>query len=603
MSHWSENCNRLRIRSLQVTDLRRLVKVGLRSGPAVYFLWFPPGRGDADASNSDKAFQLLASFFAGLHERSTVCILTTPPDAARLLPHLEAALQFQLWVAVKLSPNTYPTARGGLPQRHAALLVLTRYRDALRHTKTRIRYTYCPACGKTTKDYGGKKHLYHEYGTLVSDVWRDIECDPHHNTKPLVDRLRDLFGLEPYKTLHLLDMRLCSKFAPGHTPISAHESRLPFGRHGPAIPMESRLVNGDCLKLLRTLPDNSADFCFADPPYNLKKKYDHWNDTLESVEYFKWCDEWLAELGRVLKPGRTLAVMNIPLWAARHYRYLCSVLDFQSWIAWDALSFPVRMVMPAHYVILCFSKGKPRLLPGISDATVTPQDKEALTPPAEFFCVRPSCITQRRMRRVSDEGEIGDLWYDIHRLKHNSRRVDHPCQLPPKLMRRLFALFTRPRELVLDCFNGAGTSTLIAHQMGRRFIGVEISAQYHQIALERHEQISRGENPFGKRKRVPNVKNSPVERLPKQTYAVSKKVLQLDVRRIACQIGRLPKREEVKTLSTFPIEFFDRYFISWGEVCAAARTTGMSELPAGAMEETFRQGYLFSRKKSRKHKT
>jgi site-specific DNA-methyltransferase (adenine-specific) len=42
---------------------------------------------------------------------------------------------------------------------------------------------------------------------------------------------------------------------------------------------------------------------------------------------------------------------------------------------------------------------------------------------------------------------------------------------------------------------------------------------------------------------------------------------------------RLPTREEVKTASKYPIEYFDRYFISWGEVCAAARTTGMSELP------------------------
>jgi site-specific DNA-methyltransferase (adenine-specific) len=183
------------------------------------------------------------------------------------------------------------------------------------------------------------------------------------------------------------------------------------------------------------------------------------------------------------------------------------------------------------------------------------------------------------MRGVSDRGEISDLWHDIHRLKHNSRRVDHPCQLPPLLMRRLFALFTKPGESVLDCFNGAGTSTLVAQRMGRKFTGIELSEKYHQLALERHEQIARGEDPFGKRESVPQAKNSRVERLPKQKYAVSKKTLQLEIRQIARHLGRLPSREDVQTLSKYPLEYYERYFISWGEVCAAARTTGMSELP------------------------
>jgi site-specific DNA-methyltransferase (adenine-specific) len=153
-------------------------------------------------------------------------------------------------------------------------------------------------------------------------------------------------------------------------------------------------------------------------------------------------------------------------------------------------------------------------------------------------------------------------------------------------MRRLFALFTRPGDVILDCFNGAGTSTLVAHQMGRRFIGIEVSPEYHNITRERHEQVAQGWDPFGKRDAVPRAKNSPVERLPKQKYMVSKKRLQLEVRRIAHQLGHLPSREEVQMLSKYPIEYYDQYFISWGEVCAAARTTGMSELPPSLEEST-----------------
>jgi len=116
--------------------------------------------------------------------------------------------------------------------------------------------------------------------------------------------------------------------------------------------------------------------------------------------------------------------------------------------------------------------------------------------------------------------------------------------------------------------------------MERRFIGIELSTRYYRIAKERHEMLSQGEDPFGKRASIPNAKNSRVERLPKQKYAVSKKVLQLEVRQIVRKLGRLPTREEVRKMSKYPIKYFEDYFISWGEVCAAARHEGMSDSPS-----------------------
>ena len=52
----------------------------------------------------------------------------------------------------------------------------------------------------------------------------------------------------------------------------------------------------------------------------------------------------------------------------------------------------------------------------------------------------------------------------------------------------------------------------------------------------------------------------------------------MEVKRIANELSRLPTREEVERLSKYPIDLYDKYFVSWGEVCAAARTTGMSEV-------------------------
>ena len=578
MAHSSENSHKLDIERTVVFKLEQLENI--QGDDQVYLFRFPARRTNRDAFDSRASFQKIADFCNRLNENSTACILTTPPDAAQFYPYLEKSLRFQLWIAVKSSLSENKSRQSKLPERHTALLVLTRYRGALQHAKTRIRYSYCPACGKTTKDYGGKKHLYHEYGTLMSDVWRDIEIDPEGEIDQVIDRLCDLFGIVPYKTLRYIDLSHCADLVPKSQSELVREQMALFQLpEAPATPTRSRLINRDCLQALKSIPDNSIDFCFADPPYNLEKKYDGYNDSIELRDYFEWCDRWLSELARVLKPGRTCAVLNIPLWAIRHYQRLSTVLNYQAWIVWDALGFPVRMIMPSHYSIICFSKGVSRPLPGLAKIERDALETENLSPLAESFCTRTSCISSRRRMGISDRDELSDLWYDMHRLKHNSRRVDHPTQLPPTLMRRLISLFTYPHELVLDCFNGAGTTTLAAQQIGREYIGIELSKHYHEIAVQRHDDLRHGKDPFGKNNATPAAKNSRVPRLPKQVYAVSKKVLQLDVKRIALQIGHLPTRSEVEKLSKYPIEYFDRYFVSWGEVCAAARTTGMSELP------------------------
>ena len=97
--------------------------------------------------------------------------------------------------------------------------------------------------------------------------------------------------------------------------------------------------------------------------------------------------------------------------------------------------------------------------------------------------------------------------------------------------------------------------------------------------MERHRQLTQGQDPFAKQTATPEAKNSRVQRIPKQKYEVTKKQLQLEVKRIAEELGRLPTRAEVEILGSNPIDYFDKYFINWGEACAAARTTGMSEFP------------------------
>jgi site-specific DNA-methyltransferase (adenine-specific) len=394
----------------------------------------------------------------------------------------------------------------------------------------------------------------------------------------VIDRFADLFGLEPYKQLTVLDCRPLNlqRLPAQPVRIDFEESKLPED-------FTDRILDGDCLKELRRIPSNSIDFAFTDPPYNLGKKYLGYTDDLEIQNYFKWCDEWITELARVLKPGRTLALLNIPLWAVRHFFYMQTVLKFQNWIVWDALGFPVRLIMPAHYTILCFSKGESRELPGLTGesrhipVSSAPKTFNTLEPLADGYCLRADCVSTRIAARIDDRAPLTDVWGDIHRLKHNSLRVDHPCQLPPHLMYRLISIFTKPGDSILDCFNGAGTTTLTAHQLSRKYIGIESSEKYCAMTEERHLEIQNGLNPFRKKERVLTSKNSPVPRLAKQVYKVPKKTLQLEVKRVARQLSHIPSRDELVKHGKYPIEYYDKYFLSWGEVTAAARTTGMTE--------------------------
>lgn len=579
MAYFSESAKRLKIQQVTISSHGALLDIARNFNEAcIVILPFHSqvsyGRRLMDADN------LVAETAANLGNEATLITLGEAVD----LVHIHAAVaeqpRYQHWIAIKRKPVLNPKDLTLLPNHHFGALIHTKYNQPLRHTKTRIAYTYCPVCDKTTKDYGGKKHTYHEYGTLLSDVWRDIDCNPNGDLTEVTERFSDLLGVSPYKNLLVLDCRQLK--LKRQTPLLSEFVPSRKNNNGRVLETNT-LIQGDCMDELKRIPDNTIDFAFADPPYNLAKKYTGYSDSLEITEYFKWCDTWLTELARVLRPGRICAVLNIPLWATRHFLHMQTLLKFQNWIAWDALSFPVRLIMPSHYTILCFSKGNPRHLPGLTGEKYQTNDLgildsyKPLEPLAEGYCNRTQCVEIRKAKRLNDRGPLTDLLWDIHRLKHNSRRVDHPCQLPPQLMYRLISLFTKPGEVVLDCFNGAGTTTLSAHQIGRKYIGIESSKEYHLMALSRHEEILNGLDPFRKEDRVLTAKNSPVPRLEKQKYVVPKKVLQLEVRRIAKLLGHLPNRDEVSRHTKYPIEYYDKYFVSWGEVCAAARTTGMSE--------------------------
>jgi site-specific DNA-methyltransferase (adenine-specific) len=570
MTHFVENGKKLHVETLMIHDVEDIGRAFSRFR-GVMFLRLPVPRTPIDNGSLMRLQQYVSVAAKQMHEESTLVIFGDIQDLvdahfARPL----TKLHYRLLIAVH-SVHSQDLWRmpSSLPHRHLGLAVYTKYEGPLHHTTTRIVYAICPACGRTTKDYGGKRHIFHENGTMISDVWTDISISDT-NIQPVIDRIADLFGIDSYTGLRVCDLR---DVLQRNFPAKSRQAKSSM------VPNKTKaflqLSNDDCYQAMKELDDASVDFVFADPPYNLGKDYHGYIDS--RTDYLAWCMRWIGQASRLLKPGRTFALLNMPLWAIRHFSQLETELQFQNWIVWDAMSIPVRHIMPAHYAILCFSKGQPRPLPGLEDSDdafvpfANVSSEIVLSSLADSFCLRSSCVRKRNRNGLTDRVPLTDVWTDIHRLRHNSRRVDHPSQLPPALLYRLIALFTRPNEVVLDPFNGAGTTTLAAHQLGRDYIGIELSSQYHAIALARHKEIEQGIDPFRIETRPLTSKNSYVPRVTKRNYQVSKKTLQLDVVRVAHILDRAPTRADIEQYGNYPIQFYDEYFLSWSEASAAVR--------------------------------
>ena len=238
----------------------------------------------------------------------------------------------------------------------------------------------------------------------------------------------------------------------------------------------NEIAHADCLDYLRDIPDESVDVAFADPPFNLKKKYSKYWDSLDVAQYVEWCEQWLREMVRVTKPSGSIFVHNIPKWLSYYCRVLNEIADFRHWIAWEAMSTPLgKTLLPTHYGILFYAKDYSQL---------------------KFYDVRyphhrcRKCKTLRKdyggkKKRLHPFGPIvSDVWTDLHRIKHNKRRDRHPCQLPIPLMERVILMSTDEGDVVLDPFMGTGTTAVAAKRLGRNFMGTDIDANYVKIASD-----------------------------------------------------------------------------------------------------------------------
>jgi len=245
---------------------------------------------------------------------------------------------------------------------------------------------------------------------------------------------------------------------------------------------EIEIILGDCLEELSKFSGNIFDMSFADPPFNLSKKYSKALDKKEEEEYISWCNQWLDEIVRVTKDTGSVFVHNIPKWLTYYSFHLNKIAYFKHWISWKAMGAPLgKTLLPVHYGILYYTKSKKGF---------------------KFYDIR---FPHERCRKCGEYARdyggkksqmhpygtlISDVWTDIHRIRHNKRRDEHPCQLPIPLLERLILMSTDEGDLILDPFVGTGTTGVAAKKLGRRFVGIDIDEKYIEISRKKISMAS-----------------------------------------------------------------------------------------------------------------
>ena len=247
-----------------------------------------------------------------------------------------------------------------------------------------------------------------------------------------------------------------------------------------SLNLKNKIINGDSLKELKKIPNESFDLIFADPPYNLqlrnklirpdRSKVNGVNDKWDQFESFKTYDNfttnWLTECKRILKKNGSIWVIG-----SYHniFRVGSIIQDLGFWILNDVIwnknnpmpNFRGTRFTNAHETLIWASKDK------YSKYTFNYQSLKCL----------------------NDDLQIRSTWNlpicnGNERLKEKGKKV-HSTQKPESLLHRILLASSNKNDLVLDPFLGSGTTAVVAKKLGRIFYGIEKEKSYFDAANKR----------------------------------------------------------------------------------------------------------------------
>ena len=258
---------------------------------------------------------------------------------------------------------------------------------------------------------------------------------------------------------------------------------------------------GNCVKLLRKIPERSVDLVLTSPPYCIGKSYE--NKT-EAGQFLNDVKRMLPELLRVVRTGGSIC------WQVGYHVTggVVTPLDFliyeimakhpnvrlRNRIIWTfghGLHTTDRF-SGRHETLLWFTKGK-RYRFNLNAVRVLQKYPGKRHYKGEK---KGKLSGNPRGKNPSDVWEMTDVW-DIPNVKANHvEKTIHPCQFPIALAQRIIAATTNKGDLVLDPFTGSGTTAAAAALLSRRFVGAELSPKYHRIAVKRVAEALKGRLSF-----------------------------------------------------------------------------------------------------------
>ncbi|HUT29133.1 MAG TPA: site-specific DNA-methyltransferase [Sedimentisphaerales bacterium] len=241
-----------------------------------------------------------------------------------------------------------------------------------------------------------------------------------------------------------------------------------------------KIICGDCIEILGKVDEAFADLIFADPPFNIGYKYDKYYDKRKRENYIAWTKEWMAGCKKVLKPHGSFYIAIGDDYAA-NVRIIAEELGLflRNWIIWHYTfgQQTKNKFARSHTHIFYFVNDKKNFT--FNDRAVrVPSDRQLIY----------------NDKRANPAGKMpDDVWTEYSRVcgTFKERAGWHPCQMPESLLKRIIAASSNPGDCVLDPFCGSGTTAAAAYQLGRNYVGVEISQQYVENARKRLAELKK----------------------------------------------------------------------------------------------------------------
>ncbi|SRR3989339_1760318 len=285
--------------------------------------------------------------------------------------------------------------------------------------------------------------------------------------------------------------------------ILSDKSKIELDFNKTTKTISTDIILGDCLKILKQIPDNQIDLIITSPPYSDQRSSTYGG--IKAEKYVEWFLPITKELLRVLKPTGTF-ILNIKEKVSngeRHTYILELILEMrkQGWLWTEEFIWHKKNCYPGKWPNR-FRDAWERLLQFNKERNFNMYQDNVMVPVGDWAKTRLKNLSETD--KIRDTSKVGsgfgknisnwigrEMSYpnNVLHLATESSNKKHSATFPKELPRWFIKLFTKPCDVVLDPFLGSGTTSIVAKEMSRNSIGIEILKEYYDLAKENIKNV------------------------------------------------------------------------------------------------------------------